>query len=151
MTSIFEPAVREDLVRRLATLSPDTPARWGKFNATRMLAHVNDGLRMATGELPVKPRGRLLRNAIVRYLVIYVFPFPKGAPTAPELLARGANADGAEFSAERATFAKLLADIGAQGERVTWPDHPAFGPMSRKDWSVLGYKHVHHHFTQFGV
>lgn len=151
MTSIFEPGARDDLVRRLATLSPDTPARWGKFTATRMLAHVNDGLRMATGELPVKARKSFLRNTIVRYLVIYVFPFPKGAPTAPELLARGAKADGAEFNAERATFATLVADIGTQGDRVTWPDHPAFGPMSRKDWGVLGYKHVHHHFTQFGV
>jgi hypothetical protein len=148
LISIFEPSAREELVRRLASLSPDTGARWGKFNATRMLAHVNDGLRMATGELPVKARKSFLRNAVVRYLIIYVFPFPKGAPTAPELLARS---DRAEFNAERAAFAELLAKVGSQGGRVAWPDHPAFGPMTRKDWGVLGYKHVHHHFTQFGV
>lgn len=148
MISIFEPSAREALVRRLAALGPDTAARWGKFDATRMLAHVNDGLRMATGELPVKARPSFLRNAVVRYLVIYVFPFPKGAPTAPELLARS---DRAEFNVERAAFAELLAKVGSQGGRVAWPDHPAFGPMTRKDWGVLGYKHVHHHFTQFGV
>ncbi|MDQ8165833.1 MAG: DUF1569 domain-containing protein [Gemmatimonadota bacterium] len=151
MISIFEPGARETLVRRLATLSADAPARWGKFTATRMLAHVNDGLRMATGELPVKARKSFLRNAVVRYLVIYVFPFPKGAPTAPELLVRGAHPDRVEFNAERTAFADLLATIGSQSDRVTWPDHPAFGPMTRKDWGVLGYKHVHHHFTQFGV
>ncbi len=148
MISIFEPSAREDLVRRLPNLSPDSEARWGKFSATRMLAHVNDGLRMAVGDLPVKSRKSFLRNPIVRYLIIYVFPFPKGAPTAPELLAR---TDRAEFNAERAAFAELLANVGSQGGRVAWPDHPAFGPMSRKDWGVLGYKHVHHHFTQFGV
>jgi hypothetical protein len=148
MISIFEPSAREELVRRLATLSPDTAPRWGKFNATRMLSHVNDALRMATGELPVKPRKSFLRNAIVRYLIIYVFPFPKGAPTAPELLARS---DRAEFNAERAAFAELLAKVGSQGGRVAWPDHPAFGPMTRKDWGVIAFKHVHHHFTQFGI
>lgn len=151
MISIFEPSAREELVRRVATLSPDTPARWGKFDATRMLAHVNDGLRMATGELPVKSRKSFLRNAVIRYLIIYVFPFPKSAPTAPELLARGASTDRAAFNAERAAFAELLAKIGSQGGRVAWPDHPAFGPMTRKDWGAIGYKHVHHHLTQFGV
>lgn len=148
MISIFEPSAREELVRRLATLSPDAPARWGKFNATRMLAHVNDGLRMATGELPVKSKKTFLRNPVIRYLVIYVLPFPKGAPTAPELLAR---ADRAEFNAERAAFTELLAGVGSQGGRLAWPDHPAFGPMTRKDWGALGYKHIHHHFTQFGI
>lgn len=148
MTSIFEPSAREELLRRVATLTPDTPARWGKFNSTRMLAHVNDGLRMAIGDLPVKARPSFLRNAFVRYLVIYVFPFPKGAPTAPELLAR---ADRAEFGAERAAFVELVAKVGSQGGRHSWPDHPAFGPMTRKDWGALGYKHVHHHLTQFGV
>jgi hypothetical protein len=32
-----------------------------------------------------------------------------------------------------------------------WPEHPAFGRMSRRVWGVLGYRHLDHHFRQFGV
>jgi hypothetical protein len=69
----------------VARLKPDTPARWGKFNAAQMVAHLNDAMRMASGELRIPPRNTPLRYWAVRKMVIYVLPFPKGAPTAPEL------------------------------------------------------------------
>ncbi|MGH9801334.1 MAG: DUF1569 domain-containing protein, partial [Blastocatellia bacterium] len=31
------------------------------------------------------------------------------------------------------------------------PEHPAFGKLSTKDWGALTYKHMDHHFRQFGV
>ena len=35
------------------------------------------------GEILIKPKGGgLLRTKLVRYLIIHVLPFPKGAPTA---------------------------------------------------------------------
>jgi hypothetical protein len=148
MTTIFEASRQTELVTRLEKLSPDTPARWGKFNATRMIAHVNDALRMALADLPVKPKKTPLKNALARLLIIHIFPFPKGAPTAPELLAR---VDQAEFEAERKAFAELIARVGARKDATDWPEHPAFGAMTQRDWGVLGYKHVHHHFTQFGI
>ncbi len=103
---------------------------------------------MALGDLPTKPKNGPLRFPPLKQLVIYVFPFPKGVPTAPELLAR---VDGAQFERERETFPLLLERIGARATALNWPNSPAFGRMSRRDWGVLSYKHVHHHFTQFGV
>lgn len=148
MPTIFDASRQKEVVDRLGRLTPETPARWGKFTATRMIAHVNDALRMALADLPVKSRKTPFKNAVARLLIIHVLPFPKGAPTAPELLAR---ADTAEFEVERAAFAELVARVGACKDKADWPEHPAFGPMTKKDWGVLGYKHVHHHFTQFGI
>jgi hypothetical protein len=149
MPSIFDPARQSELNERLAKLTPETPARWGKFNATRMLSHVNDALRMAIADLQVKPKGpSFLSSSLGRYLVIHLLPWPKGAPTAPELLARG---DTAQFEVEKKHFGELVAKIGSRKDVMDWPEHPAFGPMTRKDWGALGYKHVHHHFTQFGI
>lgn len=147
MTQVFEPAAQARFVERVARLEPDTPARWGKFNAPKMLAHLNDSLRMAIGELDVAPRPGPLRNPVFRYIAVHVLPFPKGVPTAPELLARG---DRAEFNGERAAFGGLIAKVGTRKD-VVWPDHPAFGRMSRKDWGVLVYRHTDHHLRQFGV
>ena len=50
MPTIFEPARQQELATRVKRLTPDAQARWGKFNSTRMLAHVNDALRMARAD-----------------------------------------------------------------------------------------------------
>ena len=89
MTSFWDSDAREDICRRVERLTPDAAAQWGKFTAPKMLAHLNDAMRMASGELAVAPRNTPLRFWPLKQLVIYVLPFPKGAPTAPELLARG--------------------------------------------------------------
>ena len=149
MRTLFDADARTHFQRRVTILKPDAPARWGRFTAPKMLAHVNDGLRMALGDLPTKSRNLPVRYPPLKQLLIYVLPFPKGLPTAPELLAR---TDQAQFESERETFPLLLERVGARATAASsWPDHPAFGPMSRRDWGVLGYRHIHHHFTQFGV
>ena len=67
-------------------LTPDHRARWGKFSVAGMLAHLNDATLMALGELPVQAKApAFLRLAPVRYLLIHRLPFPKSAPTAPEI------------------------------------------------------------------
>ena len=148
MKSLFDDATRAALVARLDRLTADTPARWGKFTAPKMVAHLNQSARMAMGSLAVAPRRSFLTNAFMRWLIIYVAPFPKSAPTAPELLSAGHNA---EFDAERAEFHELLRKLLARRYEEAWPPHPAFGPMTGKDWGVLGHKHIDHHLRQFGV
>ena len=57
-----------------------------------MLAHLSESVRMALGELIVTTKGPVvLRLPPIRHAVIHWLPFPKGAPTAPELLARRAH------------------------------------------------------------
>jgi hypothetical protein len=148
MPSIFDQDISEAFVARLSKLTPETPARWGKFTATKMIAHVNDAMRMATGDLPVRPKRTPFKNAFMRWLIIHVAPFPKGAPTAPELLAR---CDSAEFAKEVTAFRAELGKVVSRKDETHWPDHPAFGSMSRHDWGVLGFRHTDHHFRQFGI
>jgi hypothetical protein len=148
MPSLWQPEARARLRTRLAALRPDAGPLWGKMNAQQMLAHVNDALRMATGELPVKPRKLPVRFWPIKQLMIYVLPFPKGVPTARELLAR---IDGAQFAQETAAFPAELEKFASQPAHARLPAHPAFGPLTRRAWGVLAYRHVDHHFRQFGV
>lgn len=148
MPTLFANDARKALNQRLAGLRPDAPPRWGRFTAPRMLAHVNDGLRMALGDLPTVSKKLPLRYPPLKQLLIYVLPFPKGAPTARELLAR---VDQAEWDVEVAAFPTLVERAGASRGRRDWSLHPAFGRLSSRAWGVLGYRHVDHHFTQFGV
>ena len=149
MATLFQAPARTALRARLAKLRPDVPPRWGRFTAPQMLAHVNDGLRMALGDLATAPKKvTLLRYPILKQLIVYVLPMPKGAPTSPELLAR---VDTAQWDTEVAVFPGLLDRAGARAGSRDWPLHPAFGHLSPRAWGVLGYRHIDHHFTQFGV
>jgi len=148
MASIWQDSARQQLLTRLGRLTPDSPARWGKFTCPAMLAHVNDALRMALGELSPPSKHSPIRFFPLKQLIIYYLPFPKGVPTAPVLLARTGTA---VFRDEVQVFPQLLDRLGQRAEETEWPVHPAFGRMTRRAWGVLGYRHVDHHFTQFGV
>lgn len=148
MPTFWDTATRDALCRRVARLSSESPASWGRFTAAQMVAHLNDAMRMATGELPVAPKKLPLRYFPLKQLVLYVLPFPKSAPTAPELLAR---CDAADLRTEQAEFTKIAARTAARSASDRWPDHPAFGTMSHKAWGKLIDKHTEHHLKQFGV
>jgi hypothetical protein len=147
MRTLFQDEARAQLIHRVGALTPDRVALWGKFSCPKMLAHVNDQLRMALGELPTVLRRTPLRYPVLKQLVVYVLPFPKGVPTSPELLARSPGAWAAEVTA----FGQLVARFPARREQRQWPVHPAFGPLSGHAWGVLSYRHAEHHLRQFGV
>lgn len=144
--TVFDPADCASLRARLARLPEGATPIWGRMNCEQMLAHVNDAMRMAFGELPVKAKGpKVLALPPVRHAILYWVPFPKGAPTAPELLARRAGTHHQEL----AVLDQLVQRAGA-GQQGMWaPAHPAFGPLTARDWGVLIYKHVDHHLRQF--
>lgn len=147
MKNLWKPEVRQEISQRLDRLTPDAAAVWGKMNARQMVTHVVDALRMSIGELKTEEKKLPIRFAPLKQLIIYGPPFPKSAPTAPELLARQPES----WETECAKLKELMETFASRPRDVTFPRHPAFGTLSRRAWGVLGYKHVNHHFRQFGV
>jgi hypothetical protein len=148
MSTVFNLDDRLSLARRIDGLSPTATARWGRMDCPQMLAHLSDGARMALGELRITGRGpTALRLAPIRHAVIHWLPFPKGAPTAPELLVRRAT----DWQHECGELKHLLERLGAMEGAREWPDHPAFGRISSRDWGTLIHRHVDHHLRQFGA
>ncbi|HEX9936735.1 MAG TPA: DUF1569 domain-containing protein [Longimicrobium sp.] len=145
--TVFDPAAREELRRRMERVRPETRPLWGKMNAPQMLAHLNSALMMGLGELETVPKRSPLANPLMRWLVIYALPWPRGTPTAPELLA----APTGDWDAELARFRDLLDRTGTRPPAGEWPRHPAFDVMTGKQWGDLTYRHVDHHLRQFGV
>jgi hypothetical protein len=148
MPTFWDSATRHDICERVARLTPDTKARWGKFSAAQMVAHLNDAMRMASGELHVPSKKLPIRYFPLKQIILYAVPFPKGAPTAPELLARCDNAD---LKAEQEAFRSIAERTAGKPSSDAWPDHPAFGSLSHKAWGKLMFKHTEHHLRQFGV
>lgn len=146
--SLANPAVRAEMLDRLQRLSPDAAARWGRMNATQMLTHLVDWMAMADGSLDVAPIHKPgLRYPPLKQLAIYWLPFPRNVMTAPELKGRPPR----NWSIELETVRQRLADYESLSTRVDWPPHPVFGRMTRRAWCVFAYRHMDHHFRQFGV
>jgi hypothetical protein len=148
MPSLADASTRAAITARIAQLSPDTAPVWGRMSAPQMLAHCADALRMAYGDLPCAPkRVPLAQLGIVKWLMFNVIPFPKGAPTARELIDRAPAA----WGVERGEVVSLVERFGRETSRTAWPAHPLFGPLTGAEWGQLAWKHLDHHLRQFRV
>jgi hypothetical protein len=145
--TIFDTAAREALIQRLHLLTPKATARWGKMSPPSMVSHLIESCRLALGDLPVKPVAGPLSYFPINWLVIHLLPWPRSAPTAPELLARAPL----DWEGDLLALVDLMRRTGQKLPGEEWPPHPAFGGMSGKDWGVLIHRHVDHHFQQFGI
>ena len=147
MKTLWDSAARQELSQRLDRLKPDAVAQWGRMSAPQMVVHVVDGLKMATGELPTADKRLPIRFTPLKQFIIYGPPFPKSVPTAPELLVRQCE----DWDTECANLRAMMDSFASLPAGTVLPRHPAFGRLSRRAWGVLTYKHVDHHFRQFGV
>ena len=148
MRSILNEVDRDEISSRLRSLSISSTARWGSMSVTDMLQHLRLSARMTLGELPVPSANkRAFQLFPLKHLILYVLPFPKGAPTARELKPVVA----ASLEEERAAVLELLERIGTGPRDGAGPTHPLFGPMTWREWGVVTYKHANHHLRQFGV
>ena len=147
MKSLWNASDQRALQERVCRLTSGHAAQWGRFTAGQMVAHLSDSLRMASSELPVASRRLPIRYPPLKQLIIYWLPFPKNAPTAPELLVRAPG----DFSADRAELERRIAAVARAGPSVLSREHPAFGAMNGRRWGVLIYRHIDHHLSQFGV
>ena len=148
MGTILNESDRAEITNRLRALSVESEARWGKMDVVGMLQHLNLSARMTVGELEVPSvNKRAFQMFPLKHLLLYVLPFPKGAPTAPELKPIKAES----LDEERRALLALLERIGTGPRDGTGPDHPLFGPLTWREWGVVTYKHFDHHLKQFGA
>ena len=146
--TIWDHSVRTSIADRAKRVTADAAPGWGKMNASAMMAHINDSVRMALGDLPVKSKNLPLRYKLIRKLFIYYLPMPKGAPTAPELIARCHNA---VLEDEKKMFVELIDRCATIKPGTMLGEHPAFGDLSYDEYGALIAKHTDHHLRQFGV
>ena len=148
MHSILNERDRAEIHQRLQSLSSSSARRWGSMDVLAMLQHLCLSTRMALGDLPVPSANkRAFQMFPIKHLILYVLPFPKGAPTAPELKPFVVES----FEGERAALLDLLDRMAGGVPESGTPDHPLFGPLTWHEWGVATYKHTNHHLKQFGA
>lgn len=145
--TLWQQKDREAILNRFAKLTPDRTPQWGQMDAVRMVVHVTDGVRMAMGEIECAPKKGPFKLPVIKQLIMFYLPWPKGAPTAPELLARVPK----QWTNEIELFRDAMDRFGMKNVDGAWPMHPAFGSVNGREWGRLMYRHLDHHLTQFNV
>jgi len=148
MKTMWDPASARDIRERVGRLAPERTRQWGRMSVQQMVCHLAESLKMAMGDLQVAPKRLPIRYPPLKQLIVYLAPFPKNAPTAPELTIAATPRPWAD---DIAALQQLIDRFAAHPADAKWPDHPAFGRLSRRAWGVLAYRHIDHHLRQFGV
>ena len=148
MRSILDETARRDIVARVERLSGDSQRQWGTMELPQMLAHAADALRIALGDMNVDRARGPLQFAPMRYLMIYVLPWPKGKAQAPREARTTAPTNWEE---DRATLLALIDRFARTLPSDAPPLHPLFGRMTSRDWDVFSYRHLDHHLRQFSA
>ncbi|HWW61610.1 MAG TPA: DUF1569 domain-containing protein [Thermoanaerobaculia bacterium] len=149
MKSLFEPADRDEILRRMSALQATSVRQWGKMNPAQMLGHLSQALETATGDRPMKQKflGKII-TPLIRKSILGEKPFGKNAPTDPTFVV----ADERDFGAERARLTALIERFVQRGPATAAAaTHAFFGKLSGEEWGTLMYKHIDHHLQQFGA
>lgn len=145
--SIWNAEERAAVLARFDALKPDAKAAWGVMSVSQMVKHCTLPFLAAAGEMTVTPKKTPFRNWVMKKLIIYVLPWPKGAPTAIEFL----NLDEGDLK-ERVAELKRVADrFAAKGPQQKFAEHAAFGELTGGDWGALMHRHLEHHLRQFSA
>lgn len=147
--SLFDPGDRALMLERIERLRPDAARQWGKMNVAQMLAHCQQPLRVATGELPLRRSLiGILFGRLAKRKLLAPAPWKPGLPTAPEFKVT----DERDFAREKAALLERVRKFGEAGPAgLTKLPHPFFGPMTIGEWQALQWKHLDHHLRQFGA
>lgn len=148
--NFIEPEL-EVVLQYLGKLQGDTKPQWGSMSAQRMVEHLTDSLRMASGEVPQKleiPEERIPK--MVEYLASdkpmpqnFEASFaPKDAPLRNEEI---------DLAIDEFVDAWLHFEEVYESEPNHIEIHPYYGPLNHDQWQRINAKHLTHHFMQFGL
>jgi len=151
MPFLDQPGILERFDERLVRLTPDTSRRWGTMTSHEMLCHLADSFRGMLGERATSPApSSPLQRQLMRFVALHVpLPWPAGVPTRPEVNPRDKGTRPLAFDADRRAVHELMHRFVSPDSR--YAAHPMFGPLTRREWMLWGYRHMDHHFRQFGI
>ncbi len=112
-----------------------------------MVTHVTDALRMSMGEVTVTPVAGPLGLWPINVLVMFYLPWPKNAPTAPELLERKPLDLSTELNALQSAVDRFV----SRDVKGPWTAHAVFGAISGQQWGRLMHRHLDYHLRQFHI
>lgn len=145
MKNLFEEQNYNEIITRLNQLTPDNKAIWGKMNVSQMLAHCAAAQNVMNGsELKGTPFIVKLFKGMIKKTVLNDKPFKKSLQTHPQYIIINYE----DFNKEKELLIESINTFYTEKPDII---HPMFGKLTEAEKGWACYKHLDHHFTQFGV
>ena len=147
MKSFFQPETYKELQQRLDQITPASQPKWGKMNTGQMLNHCQEPLKIAVNKSDVTLKPNWLVKVLFKKMMYSPKPFKKNAPTPPQFRSTG-NFD---YQNEKTELQKWMNELWEDRNNDNRSAHPVFGTFTEEQWGIMQWKHLNHHFEQFGV
>ena len=150
MKNLFEPKVKDEIISRIETLTPQSKALWGKMNVMQGMRHMAMAFDISTGKLdPHLEKEYPLPKWLIKFLLINV-KAPKGrASTFKEMDLIKNNINPEDFNLEKHNLKKTVENFYNVTQLI--PANKYAGKFSKNDWGKVNYNHTDHHLRQFGA
>ncbi len=147
MKSIFDETSFNEIQERINKLDENSQAQWGKMNVGQMAWHCQPALNIMLKKDTYGLKPNWFAKVFFKKAMYSDKLWGKGLPTAKVMKATEPR----DFSEEIIKLKAILSEVGEQRNRQGWGEHPGFGHFTDEQWGQMQYKHLDHHFRQFGV
>ncbi|HRH35043.1 MAG TPA: phenylacetic acid degradation bifunctional protein PaaZ, partial [Catalimonadaceae bacterium] len=151
--SPFIEFTKENVIRLLAGLTEKSEARWGMMSAQHMIEHLIFHFRTAMGQIKTEittaeDRIEKWQESLWNYIEMpkdYKHPNLNPDAVLPLEFKNLEEAKSALLAAWDDYQVYFKENPGAKNNNAV------FGALDKTHWDLLGRKHLHHHFRQFGL
>lgn len=150
LPNVFQEVVTAEIIARIESLTPETPAKWGKMSVAQMLAHCNVTYEMLYEEKHPKPNAfvKFMLKTFVKNKVVNEKEYGHNGQTAPAFIIKETK----DFDTEKARLLAYITKTQALGgSHFEGKESHSFGVLNQTEWNNMFFKHLNHHLNQFGV
>lgn len=150
MQTLFDQNVYQEIVSRLDSLTENHQPQWGKMNVAQMVKHCQMPLLVANGKMELQENVNVFKKLLLKFYKPIMYndkPWPHNVTTPVQFKI----VDEFELERERQILKVAISEFHNKALNMRWPEHPFFGHFKTDQWGKMQYKHLDHHFKQFGV
>ena len=142
----------ESLLKNIDKINKDTQPQWGTMTAQKMVEHLANTFKIASGKMVVKCYSEESKLPVLKKILMSERPMPKGFDSPANRLVpqnyeyRDIEEAKNNLRCEVDNYYKVFEE---NPEAVFV--NPTFGQLNKEEWEQFHKKHLTHHLTQFGL
>lgn len=150
MKSLFETEGYNDVLNRIEKLNDASKPTWGTMDINQMLKHCQGPLEVGIGKKELTGNIGFMKKMVFKLFKFTMYndkPWKPNLPTVSDYVVKNHQ----DFNSEKKALINIINEFSEMKDNTNWPEHPYFGKFSTEQWGKAQYKHLDHHFRQFGV
>ena len=150
MKNLLDDTAKQEILKRIDSLSPNSKAEWGKMNVNQGIRHMAMAFDIGSGVLdPTPARVPPMPKWLMKIFLLNMKPPKEKAETFKEMNMVANKIDPKDFEAEKNNLKKQIEQLSPSTFFI--PENKLGGKFSKNDWGKLAYNHTDHHLRQFGA